>query len=525
MASPIEKNVAEPVSDLSPADEKITAVGTSDADDLGKSDLRIDDEAGVIAVQALASGVVDPVLSKKVLRKIDFYILPFLCVTYGLQFLDKTSLGYSSVFGIIPDNHLVGQDYSWASSIFYFGYLIMEYPGVALLQRFPIAKFLGFNIVAWASILMITAACSSFAGLATVRFLLGMFEATISPGFVAITGIWWTRQEQASRSAIWVSFLGFFGTIGGLITYGIGHIQGSLATWKLIYLILGAFTVVWGILFIIVVPDNPATTRWLTEEERIVAVQRVLENKTGTKTRTFVKAQVIEALTDPKIILLALISLVNAIASGGLSFGSIIIKGFGFTSLQTSLMNMPLSFLQAIFTLLGGWAQTKLPNARLIVASVAMIPPIIGTVLINQLDLSNKWGRLVGLWLLAGYPTGFMVLLSLLATNVAGTTKKSVASGMVFVMYCVGQIVGPQCFKTAEAPTYHSGIVAMLVGFILNLVFNLVLRFLYVRENRRRDRALEGKSEAELEALREQSRAQGFENVTDVENVFFRYVL
>jgi MFS family permease len=289
---------------------------------------------------------------------------------------------------------------------------------------------------------MLTATCSSFAGLATVRFLLGMFEATISPGFVAITGIWWTRQEQASRSAIWISFLGFFGTIGGLITFGIGHIEGSLSTWKLIYLILGAFTIIWGVLFLLVVPDNPATTKWLSEEERVVAIQRVVENKTGTKTRTFVKEQVWEAFTDPKILLLALISFVNALASGGLSFGSIIIKGFGFNSLQTSLMNMPLSFLQAVFTLLGGWAQTKLPNARLIVGSVAMIPPIIGTVLINKLDVDNKWGRLVGVWLLAGYPTGFMVLLGLLATNVAGSTKKSMASAMVFVMYCVGQIVG-----------------------------------------------------------------------------------
>jgi hypothetical protein len=35
---------------------------------------------------------------------------------------------------------------------------------------------------------MLTSACSSFAGLATVRFFLGVFEATISPGFVAVTG-------------------------------------------------------------------------------------------------------------------------------------------------------------------------------------------------------------------------------------------------------------------------------------------------------------------------------------------------
>jgi MFS family permease len=366
---------------------------------------------------------------------------------------------------------------------------------------------------------MITAACSSFAGLATVRFLLGVFEATISPGFVAITGIWWTRQEQASRSAIWVSFLGFFGTIGGLITFGIGHIEGSISTWKLIYIILGAFTILWGILFVLVVPDNPATAKWLTEEERVVALQRVVGNRHGTKTKTFVREQAIEALTDPKILLLALISFVNAIASGGLSFGSIIISGFGFTPLQTSLMNMPLSFLQALFTLLGGWAQTKIPNARLIVGSVAMIPPIIGTVLINQLALENKWGRLVGVWLLAGYPTGFMVLLGLLATNVAGTTKKSTASALVFVAYCVGQIAGPQFFKSTQAPAYHSGIVAMLVGFILNLVFNQILRYVYLLENNKRDRALEGKSEEEIEALMEESKIQGFENVTDKHNV------
>ncbi len=59
----------------------------------------------------------------------------------------------------------------------------------------------------------------------------------------------------------------------------------------------------------------------------------------------------------------------------------------------------------------------------------------------------------------------------------------------------------------------------MLIGFILNIVFNLTLRTLYALENAKRDKALEGKSEAEIEALREESRVQGFENVTDKRNV------
>ena len=112
-----------------------------------------------------------------------------------------------------------------------------------------------------------------------------------------------------------------------------------------------------------------------------------------------------------------------------------------------------------------------------------------------------------------------MVILGLLSTNIAGSTKRSVASGWVFVCYCVGQISGPQFFKSKQAPEYHSGIVAMLCGFVLNLVLNQVLRFLYIRENKKRDQALAGKSEEELADMKRESELQGFEDVTDKHNV------
>lgn len=144
---------------------------------------------------------------------------------------------------------------------------------------------------------------------------------------------------------------------------------------------------------------------------------------------------------------------------------------------------------------------------------------IIGTCLINQLATTNKWGRLVGVWLLGSYPVGFMVILGLLSTNIAGTTKRSTASGWVFVCYCVGQIAGPQFFKSTDSPAYPQGITAMLCGFALNFAFNQVLRFLYVLENKKRDRNLEGKSEEELAEMRRESDLQGFEDVTDKDNV------
>lgn len=366
-----EHNTANAVSAIPTSERPVSQNGA----ELTKIDIK--DETGDLAAQALASGPVDPEFSRRVLTKIDRHILPFLCVTYALQFIDKTSLGYSSVYGLLDDTHLVGQQYSWTSSIFYFGYLFAEYPGVAILQRFPVAKFLGVNIILWGAILMASAACDSFAGIATVRFLLGVTEATISPGFVAVTGIWWTRAEQAGRSALWISFLGVGSFVGVLIAYGIGHITtGSLSPWKYIFLILGALTAVWGVLFLLLMPDGPTKVKWLSEQEKVIAVQRIVENKTGTKTRRFDRTQVVEAVKDPAVIVLGLISFVNAIASGGLAFGSLLIQGLGFSAINTTLMNLPLSTVQVIAQLGCGWLASKIPNSRLHIATLAMVPPV-----------------------------------------------------------------------------------------------------------------------------------------------------
>ena len=113
-------------------------------------------------------------LAKRVIRKIDMRILAIMFVTYNLNFMDKVILSSAAVFGLTEDNHLVGKQYSWVSSIFYFGYLFFEYPTTILIQRLPIGKYLSGVILLWGAIVASTAACTNFGGLATCRFLLGV---------------------------------------------------------------------------------------------------------------------------------------------------------------------------------------------------------------------------------------------------------------------------------------------------------------------------------------------------------------
>jgi hypothetical protein len=65
------------------AQDGVRPVDADEGETLEKNAIKINDEAGEYAIQALAIGEAEPAVAKKVLRKIDLYLLPLLCVTFG----------------------------------------------------------------------------------------------------------------------------------------------------------------------------------------------------------------------------------------------------------------------------------------------------------------------------------------------------------------------------------------------------------------------------------------------------------
>lgn len=95
------------------------------------------------------------------------------------------------------------------SSVFYFGFLGWSYPTSLLIARLPIGKYVTVNTILWGAVVALTAACTNFGGLVTVRLLLGMAEATVTPAFMFITSTWYTRDEMPTRTGWW-----FAGNVG-----------------------------------------------------------------------------------------------------------------------------------------------------------------------------------------------------------------------------------------------------------------------------------------------------------------------
>ena len=89
------------------------------------------------------------------------------------------------------------------------------------MQRLPLGKVIGGTALIWGILIITTPACTSFAGIATNRFLLGLTEAVVNPGFVLVLAMWWRADEQPMRLVIYYCMNGFAGIFGGVLGYAV----------------------------------------------------------------------------------------------------------------------------------------------------------------------------------------------------------------------------------------------------------------------------------------------------------------
>ncbi|KXH50108.1 major facilitator superfamily transporter [Colletotrichum salicis] len=479
--------------------------------------------------------VVTPADNARVLRKIDLVILPLMLFVYFLQGIDKSTLAYASVFGLIEDTGLVRDQYSWLGSVVYLAQLVMQFPLAWLLVKLPVGKFTSCMVPFGAS------PC------------LAWRQRTIL--------MWWWRREQTLRISYWYAMNGFTNMFGSLITYGLGHISSPLKEYQIIFIFFGIITVVFSIIMFLHMPDSPVEARFLNDHDKLIAIERLRMNQQGVVSREWRWDHFKESILDIKTWCWFSLVFSISIPSGGIStFGPLIIKSFGFDSFQTILFNIPFGFVQLVATVGGSWIATKIHKKGPVIAGLC-IPTIAGCVMLMVLPTSGQQAaRLVGYYLISVYPGITPLVYSWSAANTAGDTKRKGTSAVLFIGESVGNVVGPLLYKPAEAPWYTRGLTSNFVLYcvivILVVLVSLYLAFLNRSHSKRRvamgksaviiDTSLFSAAEAEKakqqqaaqavgdnghemaaageEQAEENVGARAFDNLTDLENEEFVFV-
>lgn len=181
---------------------------------------------------------------------------------------------------------------------------------VYILTKVPAGRWLGINVILWGIATACTAAATSYTTLLVARIFLGICEAPVVPTLTLVSSQWYTKSEQGPRFAFWYCGLGIGQIVGGLLSFAFQHVTSlTFQSWRMMFVVLGCVTVVLGFTAFFLIPDSPSTARFLTGEEKAMIKQHVAQETTGAAGSRFKPKQLLDALTDPQLLLLCLMTI------------------------------------------------------------------------------------------------------------------------------------------------------------------------------------------------------------------------
>ncbi|KAL4913019.1 major facilitator superfamily domain-containing protein [Aspergillus aurantiobrunneus] len=431
-----------------------------------------------------------PGSEQSLLRRIDWRILPIMFLAYFLQFLDKVCLNYANVMGFQSDLGMTGNDFSWLATGFFIAYTVAEIPQGVLLQKYSITLVLGCNICVWGIVICCSAAAQNYAGILALRIVLGMAEAVIAPALTMYTSMWYTRREATPRFGLWYCGIGAGQVLGGLISFGAQHAPASLSLsgWRIMFLAIGVVNLLVGLLVLVFLPQCPGTARFLSETDKAYVAHRLKADSASLGPKTFHAPSVLTSLTDAQTWLLVLITILSVIPSGLITtFSSILIRGFGYSSKESALLNMPSGVVSIISILISTYAIGK-GYPRWLAINVLLIPTLLGACLMSFLPEDNQAGCLVGIYMVNTTVAPLGIVLAWTGANFKGYTARISGCALFSAAFGIANIIGPQTFQARDAPDYMPAKITIVAVNAAAIVVCTGLRLLYGARNRRAER-------------------------------------
>ncbi|KAK6367905.1 hypothetical protein LTS17_010057 [Exophiala oligosperma] len=444
-------------------------------------------------------------IDRKLVRKVDFRLIPWLSFLYLLSFLDRTNIGNARLAGLEDDLGMKGEDYNAALSVFFVSYAIAEAVTNVFLKRLTPRVFFMLVMVLWGFIMTMMGLVTNFAGLVVARFFLGLAEAGLFPGAAYYMSFWYRRDELGIRVAVFFSMAALAGSFGGLLAAAISQMAGigDKPGWAWIFILEGLATIVVGASCWWMVPNWPDTARFLSEDDRIRLRRRLAKDKQSSTAEAYDKRHIIAAFKDWKTWGFGFVLVGAEIALYAFSlFLPTILAGMGYAGTHAQLLSVPPYACAAAVTVFIGWLADRTRCRGYCNMGTALLG-MTGFVLL--LATPNPRVQYAGTFLAAMgiYPT-IPNTTAWVSNNIEGIYKRGVVIGIVVGCGNINGIVSSNIYVKSQKPRYwtgHGTVLAALTLFLFcgSLAMHIALR---VENGKRlsgkRDQMHEGKSADEI---------------------------
>ncbi|CAF9923331.1 MAG: hypothetical protein GOMPHAMPRED_002810 [Gomphillus americanus] len=453
-------------------------------------------------------------IDKRLLRKLDWKLIPWLSLLYLMSFLDRTNIGNAKIAGLTSKPPagigLSGPEYNISLTVFFISYALFEPLTNVLLKRLKPSIFLPMIMFFWGLCMTCMGLVTNYSGLVAVRFFLGLCEAGLFPGVNYYLSCWYKRSEFGIRAAIFFSAAALAGSFGGLLAYALEKMDGlgSKPGWAWIFIIEGLATIVISVASIWMVHDFPDDAKFLSEADRIRVIRRLkMDKQSSAEHEDFKMDYFWSTCKDYKTWMYSLIYMGADMPLYAFSlFLPTIISSLGtFSTVQAQLLTIPPYACAAAMTIFVGWMADRTKQRGIWNIGVSVLG-IVGFIML--LSGNSAGVRYAGVYLgaMGIYPC-ISNTISWGSNNFEGVYRRGVAIGIFIGWGNLNGVVSSNIYIATDAPAYRIGHGIVLAYLVLFLFGGSTVQTLILRaENKkrlagRRDYWTEGKSHEEIELL------------------------
>lgn len=288
------------------------------------------------------------------IRKAAIRLIPFLCLAYTVNFLDRVNVGFAAL-SMNEDLRFSPSVYGFGAGGFFIGYILFEIPSNLALRRFGARIWIARIMISWGIVACAMALVHSEMSFYVTRALLGIAEAGFFPGIILYLTFWFPAEVRARIVAVFMASVPLATVIGGPLSGALLEMHGILGFkgWQWLFVIQGLPAIILGLLALKVLTNRPEEATWLTSEERTALSEAIARESKHTESVGY--ADLRAALTRPRVLALGCLYFLMVIGLYGIGFWMPqVIGGFGLGSLAVGfLIAIPYLFAAIAMVLWG----------------------------------------------------------------------------------------------------------------------------------------------------------------------------
>ncbi|KAF2181650.1 MFS general substrate transporter [Zopfia rhizophila CBS 207.26] len=431
-------------------------------------------------------------LDKRITRKLDKHLMPWLFGLWLLAFIDRSNMGNARIDGLAEDLHLDANKFNVALAVFYVPYICYDIPSNLVIKYFKAGYYLPTLLISWGVISLCTGFVTSYAGLLIARTFLGLAEGGLLGGMLVYLAMFYRRYQLLYRITLFYCAAPLSGAFGGLLATGLAQISaGGYDGWPFIFFIEGAITVVFGIVVLFMLPHTPSDVKFLSPEEHSACLARMRLDAHGSSPTAEVAHEkfswywVKRALLNVNTIVLSLnfFAIITPIYSFSL-FLPTIIKSLGYTSVKAQLLTVPPN-MGAFFTvLIAGHFSDKLRIRGLLMLVGCSLAVIGYIMLIASTHTLTQYGGTF--FVAAGIFPCSPLIMGWLTNNLAPHYVRATGTGFQIMVANMAAFIATFTYLQEDAPRYITGH-AINIGMLGLALILTTTNILYCKwENRMR---------------------------------------